>query len=59
MLNYPEKLKTELEITPNNYTDTPLDILVLIPFKQADRVGNTPLTIPTCIKIQQRSSTRA
>ena len=40
MLNYPEKLKTELETTPINYTDTPLDILVLIPFKQADRVGN-------------------
>ena len=32
------------------------DILGLIPFKWADRVGNMPLTIPAHIQIQHRPS---
>ena len=55
----PKKLQTDLETATFNYTDTPLTIPILIPFKQVDRVGDTPLSIPTHSQIQQRSSTRA
>ena len=41
-----------------NYTDTSLDIQILIPFRQEDRVGNMPLDILTHIHIQHRSSTQ-
>ena len=43
---HPKKFRMDLETIPINYTDTSLNILGLIPFKLADRVGNIPLSIP-------------
>ena len=42
-----------------NHTDTSLNIQILIPFKQTNRVGDMPLDILTHIHIQHKSSTRA